>query len=206
MGEITQRYAPSVLQAELLKAIAQRVPGDAEAVSGLGWVSGRLAHRSLDHRLFPLSEVDALRRQGGRASVRLRRRRAMVGARQREMLHVQPRTAAPQHRALDHVAELADVAGPRIRQQQLTRRRADFPHRLPVLGIEDPQEVVGEEQHVLPALAQRRHDRSEEHTSELQSRLHLVCRLLLEKKKTQRSACALRASLSLSLPYVQTSA
>src|SRR2546429_9650242 len=32
---------------------------------------------------------------------------------------------------------------------------------------------------VLPALARR----SEEHTSELQSRLHLVCRLLLEKKK-----------------------
>src|SRR2546422_1852635 len=29
--------------------------------------------------------------------------------------------------------------------------------------------------------------RSEEHTSELQSRLHLVCRLLLEKKKT--NAC-----------------
>src|SRR2546429_1246681 len=29
--------------------------------------------------------------------------------------------------------------------------------------------------------------RSEEHTSELQSRLHLVCRLLLEKKKQQRS-------------------
>src|SRR5687768_17659963 len=28
--------------------------------------------------------------------------------------------------------------------------------------------------------------RSEEHTSELQSRLHLVCRLLLEKKKQNR--------------------
>src|SRR2546422_7047680 len=28
--------------------------------------------------------------------------------------------------------------------------------------------------------------RSEEHTSELQSRLHLVCRLLLEKKKTNK--------------------
>src|SRR2546422_2839594 len=28
-------------------------------------------------------------------------------------------------------------------------------------------------------------ERSEEHTSELQSRLHLVCRLLLEKKKNQ---------------------
>src|SRR2546429_4531028 len=29
--------------------------------------------------------------------------------------------------------------------------------------------------------------RSEEHTSELQSRLHLVCRLLLEKKKKMNS-------------------
>src|SRR2546422_3296316 len=29
--------------------------------------------------------------------------------------------------------------------------------------------------------------RSEEHTSELQSRLHLVCRLLLEKKKKQKN-------------------
>src|SRR2546429_6232677 len=31
--------------------------------------------------------------------------------------------------------------------------------------------------------------RSEEHTSELQSRLHLVCRLLLEKKNTKPSRC-----------------
>src|SRR5256884_2043468 len=30
-------------------------------------------------------------------------------------------------------------------------------------------------------------DRSEEHTSELQSRLHLVCRLLLEKKKQKHN-------------------
>src|SRR2546422_8543746 len=30
--------------------------------------------------------------------------------------------------------------------------------------------------------------RSEEHTSELQSRLHLVCRLLLEKKKNKQKA------------------
>src|SRR2546422_4771990 len=35
----------------------------------------------------------------------------------------------------------------------------------------------------------RRDDaRSEEHTSELQSRLHLVCRLLLEKKKQRNTA------------------
>src|SRR2546422_7455370 len=33
-----------------------------------------------------------------------------------------------------------------------------------------------------------RNGRSEEHTSELQSRLHLVCRLLLEKKKELKLA------------------
>src|SRR6266550_5719539 len=32
----------------------------------------------------------------------------------------------------------------------------------------------------------KRSSRSEEHTSELQSRLHLVCRLLLEKKKERK--------------------
>src|SRR5687768_17854060 len=37
---------------------------------------------------------------------------------------------------------------------------------------------------LLPGSCKKRlHLRSEEHTSELQSRLHLVCRLLLEKKK-----------------------
>src|SRR2546422_8303405 len=35
------------------------------------------------------------------------------------------------------------------------------------------------------ALARLGDERSEEHTSELQSRLHLVCRLLLEKKKQE---------------------
>src|SRR2546429_6176014 len=42
-----------------------------------------------------------------------------------------------------------------------------------------PQEPAGDGE--LPALGALA--RSEEHTSELQSRLHLVCRLLLEKKK-----------------------
>src|SRR5256884_9286459 len=37
-------------------------------------------------------------------------------------------------------------------------------------------------------------NRSEEHTSELQSRLHLVCRLLLEKKKKTLTAELIHAS------------
>src|SRR2546422_4563786 len=42
-------------------------------------------------------------------------------------------------------------------------------------------------------LQRSRPPRSEEHTSELQSRLHLVCRLLLEKKKNSKD---LRRTLS----------
>src|SRR3989449_10678858 len=41
----------------------------------------------------------------------------------------------------------------------------------------------------------RRSGRSEEHTSELQSRLHLVCRLLLEKKKKEKNSCQLRCAV-----------
>src|SRR2546422_4824084 len=41
-------------------------------------------------------------------------------------------------------------------------------------------------------LDRERPHRSEEHTSELQSRLHLVCRLLLEKKKKLRTELALK--------------
>src|SRR5690348_18060625 len=39
------------------------------------------------------------------------------------------------------------------------------------------------EQHRTRGPELRQHGRSEEHTSELQSPVHLVCRLLLEKKK-----------------------
>src|SRR3712207_7205257 len=42
------------------------------------------------------------------------------------------------------------------------------------------QEVLAQS----PALGAAGYDRSEEHTSELQSRQYLVCRLLLEKKNT----------------------
>src|SRR2546422_4590874 len=49
-------------------------------------------------------------------------------------------------------------------------------------------------QYLCPILAPRKDWaealRSEEHTSELQSRLHLVCRLLLEKKKKRGSSKA----------------
>src|SRR2546422_7955067 len=46
----------------------------------------------------------------------------------------------------------------------------------------NPSAIVAE---LRKEVAKNEDTRSEEHTSELQSRLHLVCRLLLEKKKHQ---------------------
>src|SRR5207253_8627340 len=50
--------------------------------------------------------------------------------------------------------------------------------------LEQPRQWRGRRVRALRPLAD---DRSEEHTSELQSRGHLVCRLLLEKKKKNNS-------------------
>src|SRR5437870_10818012 len=55
--------------------------------------------------------------------------------------------------------------------------RSEAPRRPPALRRWTPP-------YVLPRVP-----RSEEHTSELQSRGHLVCRLLLEKKKTATRSC-----------------
>src|SRR2546422_6431136 len=54
--------------------------------------------------------------------------------------------------------------------------------QLPAGGGGDREDV----QSINQGLDQRSVLRSEEHTSELQSRLHLVCRLLLEKKKKKQ--------------------
>src|SRR2546429_5879093 len=50
-------------------------------------------------------------------------------------------------------------------------------------GLVAPQELALEIRFQLHRVMGGLRHRSEEHTSELQSRLHLVCRLLLEKKK-----------------------
>src|SRR5216684_3530266 len=60
------------------------------------------------------------------------------------------------------------------------------------LSLHDALPIFAGPRHGRPLLRQHhglggRPRRSEEHTSELQSRLHLVCRLLLEKKKLHRA-------------------
>src|SRR3989449_1902792 len=61
-----------------------------------------------------------------------------------------------------------------LRERRLAKRALDVP------ATELPADTAA-----WPADDPDLRSRSEEHTSELQSRLHLVCRLLLEKKKKE---------------------
>src|SRR5690606_42126641 len=91
----------------------------------------------------------------------------------------------------------------RARHSFPTRRSSDLdgqshssrasPDNLRLLRLAYPQVPLREQTHLFLGIAPLHHAgdevvvlllRSEEHTSELQSRENLVCRLLLEKKKT----------------------
>src|SRR2546422_2766103 len=61
-----------------------------------------------------------------------------------------------------------------------------FPYTTLFRSVRAEQAGAGEEQAARRIEAGLPVVRSEEHTSELQSRLHLVCRLLLEKKKNKK--------------------
>src|SRR3712207_8024763 len=74
----------------------------------------------------------------------------------------------------------------RVLAQQLGHAVAERARPLAVNDAQRPQVgahgvVERREEHVVDLV--EAHPRSEEHTSELQSRQYLVCRLLLEKKK-----------------------
>src|SRR5882757_84270 len=82
-------------------------------------------------------------------------------------LHLPVRRVGSHHERTGHVRVIAVEPGAEIDLQQVALQNP------PVGG------TVVRDRRVRP----RGHDRSEEHTSELQSRQYLVCRLLLEKKK-----------------------
>src|SRR3989449_529430 len=74
--------------------------------------------------------------------------------------------------AVEHAAQ-------RARREDVALYLQDF------VGLDPPGLELAPRQHGPLGIRIGQDDRSEEHTSELQSRLHLVCRLLLEKKKRQ---------------------
>src|SRR5690606_41246353 len=85
----------------------------------------------------------------------------------------------PTRRSSDLAAQLAEITGPgAVVDDPHHHEEARF-----VEGVVEDVEDVPERGRTLRTPAVLPHQRSEEHTSELQSRENLVCRLLLEKKK-----------------------
>src|SRR6267143_1368150 len=76
-------------------------------------------------------------------------------------------------------AVAAEIGIDEVIAEVLPSQKADLVKKLQRQGGGGDIVMVGDGINDAPALAQR----SEEHTSELQSQFHLVCRLLLEKKK-----------------------
>src|SRR5438309_3029580 len=99
------------------------------------------------------------------------------------MLRRPPRsTLFPYRRSSDLDLEVRAVT-----QHRVTQRGAACQQMLAV--VEDQQrsawaEVIEERRNWICVGRERYSHRSEEHTSELQSQFHLVCRLLLEKKNS----------------------
>src|SRR3989449_4897240 len=77
------------------------------------------------------------------------------------------------------IARLRHQPQPQLGVTMLSRETSDWSLKRRSDGLDDEEFEDFEEDKDLD----EDFDRSEEHTSELQSRLHLVCRLLLEKKK-----------------------
>src|SRR3989449_8724858 len=106
-------------------------------------------------------------------------------------IHVADAAAERLGRYRDHLAgERAHAVALEPRECGSGHRERGCEHLVEVRPLEAQRLLDAEPRHEL-ALCQ--HDaeqhaaeRSEEHTSELQSRLHLVCRLLLEKKKKKQ--------------------
>src|SRR2546422_7600913 len=90
------------------------------------------------------------------------------------MIRRPPRSTLFPYTTLFRSPMLSRTHGQAATPTTLGKELANFAHRL----------RRARERKIGQLLAQ---SRSEEHTSELQSRLHLVCRLLLEKKKTNHT-------------------
>src|SRR2546429_4524175 len=71
-------------------------------------------------------------------------------------------------------------------QQRLEQNQEAHFNALSQRIVDEANETVERVEALLIKYLKPSTNRSEEHTSELQSRLHLVCRLLLEKKNNDR--------------------
>src|SRR3712207_7691255 len=91
---------------------------------------------------------------------------------------------------------LSALCGCRSKKEEETEIENRYIQLLHALVTDDTPALRREQHYITDTLPPDTLLRSEEHTSELQSRQYLVCRLLLEKKKQLASASSLRHFLT----------
>jgi hypothetical protein len=146
-----------------LDAIAQLVAGDPQAGSRACHVPLRLLQRLQE--LLALDAPDDLLQARRRLSRSLGGRRRRLGLRQPRELELRRRhdlRLAEQRDALHRVGELADVAGPRVREQGPHRVRGEALRRQAVVLAGAGQEVLREQHDVPAAFPQRRQDHGDD--------------------------------------------
>src|SRR3712207_7483128 len=95
------------------------------------------------------------------------------------MIRRPPRSTLFPYTTLFRSRDREEGAHDTVRQIEALGRRAHAVHA----EVTNPDDCIEAVERAIATLG--RLDRSEEHTSELQSRQYLVCRLLLEKKKSR---------------------
>src|SRR2546422_6335903 len=83
-----------------------------------------------------------------------------------------------------------------FRSHRYERTYGTFERSFTLPATVDASNIKASYEHGVVTVTLPKAERSEEHTSELQSRLHLVCRLLLEKKKKPRQSSEYGATMS----------
>src|SRR5438874_7152970 len=142
---------PVLLLFHPIELVVERLQADAENLGGARLVVARVLERQQDQ--------PALRFIHGRAGREGDRRQRFLPLRHQQGRQVRRRDeigVRENRRTLHDVAQLADVAGPRILLEDLHRILIDGAHRLAVDGVELVEEPLDQERHVLTALAQRR--------------------------------------------------
>src|SRR5438445_5171193 len=140
--------SPTLVDAEALEPRVELGPGDPELRGGVRLVPLRAPEGVEDRPLLKLREVPAFER-------RLRRRRPWFAAARwskGEVGRSEERAVRHDQRPLDRVPELADVARPRVGQEQVPRVAAEPSLALAHALAECLREVARQEQDVVAAL------------------------------------------------------
>src|SRR5690606_29005029 len=145
---------------ELLDPIPERPEADPEELRGRGLVVTRLLERPEDRVALDLLELRLERSAVGPGRGRGRAGNpcgAVVRLAELDVLDVDLVAGAERQRALEDVLELPYVAGEAVAEERRARGGRQAGHRHALRRREPLEDPVGEQQHVLAALAERRH-------------------------------------------------